>query len=579
LASNEQAADGRLWPAMAHRVRARSSGLRTGQGRVADAEHTSLHQRFGALQCVRMVIVVLVIAAAAAVPRQLGMTLGQVLPLSLGYLAICLGGQIVDEMWEKGSPASSSRHPRALFQQMLLPVDSLYLAVLSVPSGGAQSDFIWLFTVQLISVTLLASPRTGVRLAMWDSALLLAITFLQLGGPLGQMLGEPQVFTPSPGAVAVRICGFWAVALCTAYFSALSERDLRRAKDQLAALTEMASGMEEAMEGGCGAEGIASILLGSVLGPFGFKQAAVIWDMKCWALAASGAAENRTAQVQAVELGHNALAGAVADRALRNNEPVLVHSLSGGDQPALDALVPDAVNVVVVPLRAGRERQGLLLAESGPPHNRRMSRRSLAMVRRFAAHAALALSNADLKEEVARLAASDSLTGLANRRALAGVLSREIARTARTNEPLSLAVMDIDHFKHINDTFGHLVGDQVLREVARTMAANVRDVDLVARYGGEEFAIVLPNCSIEGALMVVERVRAAVACAGTVSRVTVSAGIAMVVGEGNEGDVLMGAADGALYASKRAGRDRVTVAMPGTDPVPGKGTEHAALSR
>ena len=104
---------------------------------------------------------------------------------------------------------------------MLLPVDPVYLTVLALPSGGAQSDFILLFTVQLISVTLLASPRAGIRLALWDSVLLLSVTLFQLGGPLGQALGTPQVVTPTAGAVALRIGGFWAVALTTASFSAL----------------------------------------------------------------------------------------------------------------------------------------------------------------------------------------------------------------------------------------------------------------------------------------------------------------------------------------------------------------------
>ncbi len=171
-----------------------------------------------------------------------------------------------------------------------------------------------------------------------------------------------------------------------------------------------------------------------------------------------------------------------------------------------------------------------MLAESGPPPSRRMSRRSLDMVSRFAAHAALALRNADLKAEIARLAASDPLTGLANRRALTTALGREVARSVRTKEPLSLAIMDIDFFKKINDTYGHVAGDDVLRAVADAMAANIRDVDLVARYGGEEFAIVLPNCPSDGALIVVERVRAAVSALPTVTRVTVSAGIATSTG-------------------------------------------------
>ncbi len=191
------------------------------------------------------------------------------------------------------------------------------------------------------------------------------------------------------------------------------------------------------------------------------------------------------------------------------------------------------------------------------------------MVGRFAAHAALALRNADLKAEIARLAASDPLTGLANRRALTTALGREVARSVRTKEPLSLAIMDIDFFKKINDTYGHVAGDDVLRAVADAMAANVRDVDVVARYGGEEFAIVLPNCPSEGALIVVERVRAAVSALPTVTRVTVSAGIATSTGvAGADAERLMADADEALYASKRAGRDRATLAAPPPPPPP-----------
>jgi diguanylate cyclase (GGDEF)-like protein len=183
------------------------------------------------------------------------------------------------------------------------------------------------------------------------------------------------------------------------------------------------------------------------------------------------------------------------------------------------------------------------------------------MLNRFAVHAALTINNAHLQAEVARLASSDALTGLANRRQLDFALGREVARTVRTNEPLSVALIDIDHFKDINDTFGHVAGDEVLREVAGALARSVRDVDLVARYGGEEFAIVLPNCASAGALVVVERVRAAVASVGGAAKVTVSAGIATAAGEGTQGDSLIAAADEALYESKRAGRDRATLAL------------------
>ena len=541
-----------------------------GRARLASAEHTSLEQRLGALQLVRLAIVLLVLAAAWLAPDELGMTVGQVLWRSLAYLGVCVVGQLADMAWQRSGATSGRSRSGAPFQQMLLPVDPVYLAVIALPSGGAQSDLILLFTVQLISVTLLASPRAGIRLAMWDSVILLSVTWLQLGGPLGQLLGTPQVVTPTGGAVALRIGGFWAVALTTASFSALSELELRRSKAHLDALTTMAAQIEEAMESGCEPEEIGAIFLRSVLFPFAFKQVAVIWERKAQVLAARFVAGAE----QVVALGpgppgSTPLQGAIAVRALQGHQPLLVRDLTSHDGPALEALVPGATNIVVVPLKAGREGQGLLLAESGPPASRRMSRRSLEMVSRFAAHAALALRNADLKAEVARLAASDPLTGLANRRALTTALTREVARSVRTKEPLSLAILDIDFFKKINDTYGHVAGDDVLREVADAMAASVRDVDLVARYGGEEFAIVLPNCPSDGALIVVERVRAAVAALATVAKVTVSAGIASSSGAvAADAEHLMANADEALYASKRGGRDRATLAPPAPPPPP-----------
>lgn len=187
-------------------MRTRVSQAWEGQQRLANAEHTSLEQRFGALQVVRLCIVALVVAAAALAPDQLGLTVKQVLPLTFAYLALCLLGQLGDHVLVKRPKRS-----RAPLQQMLLPIDSVYLAVLTVPSGGAQSDFILLFAVQLIAVTLLASPRTGVRLALWDSVLLIAISVLQLGGPSGSSSGRRRLSPrrPALSRCASSACGPW----------------------------------------------------------------------------------------------------------------------------------------------------------------------------------------------------------------------------------------------------------------------------------------------------------------------------------------------------------------------------------
>src|SRR5207245_4052528 len=127
------------------------------------------------------------------------------------------------------------------------------------------------------------------------------------------------------------------------------------------------------------------------------------------------------------------------------------------------------------------------------------------MASQFASHAGLALQNAWLLDAVGRLAATDALTGLANRRTLETELDRAVARARRRRKPVSFVLLDVDHFKALNDTFGHQAGDEVLRDVARSLATQVRPEATVARYGGEEFAVLLPDCSAEEAVLVAER--------------------------------------------------------------------------
>jgi len=169
------------------------------------------------------------------------------------------------------------------------------------------------------------------------------------------------------------------------------------------------------------------------------------------------------------------------------------------------------------------------------------------------------------REQLRAEAAHDSLTGLWNRAAILEILHRELARSEREKTPVAAIVADLDHFKKINDTYGHLAGDAVLREVTRRIAGSMRPYDAVGRYGGEEFLIVAPGCDPATAFKVAERLR------DCVSRqpvdifdgafpVTLSAGVAASC-EAKEAEELVRMADAALYRAKTGGRNRVELAV------------------
>ena len=173
-----------------------------------------------------------------------------------------------------------------------------------------------------------------------------------------------------------------------------------------------------------------------------------------------------------------------------------------------------------------------------------------------------ARSERDLREAEAR-ACTDALTGLANKAALQEAIPRAAAAAGRTLTPLSLVIFDLDHFKAVNDTYGHDKGDEVLAAVGAVAARNVRASDMAGRFGGEEFALLLPDTGRDGAVGVSEKLRAAIAeiaLPGLDRQITASFGVAVIPDDAGNADALFRAADQALYAAKRAGRNRVETA-------------------
>ncbi|MFZ2858278.1 sensor domain-containing diguanylate cyclase [Acidovorax sp.] len=166
----------------------------------------------------------------------------------------------------------------------------------------------------------------------------------------------------------------------------------------------------------------------------------------------------------------------------------------------------------------------------------------------------------ELNRALSEMATTDPLTGVANRRAFDHSLQLELAIVERRSTPLSLLMLDVDHFKRINDTFGHETGDKVLVAIAQMLSGCARVIDVVARVGGEEFAMILPNTDAEGAQEVAERMRIAVAQSNWLGQpTTVSIGAATLQDK-EDAASLHARADAALYAAKTSGRDRVVMA-------------------
>ncbi len=161
---------------------------------------------------------------------------------------------------------------------------------------------------------------------------------------------------------------------------------------------------------------------------------------------------------------------------------------------------------------------------------------------------------------------TDPLTGLSNRRCFMERLGQETSRSQRYHSPLSLLVLDLDRFKWINDTLGHLTGDSVLKEVGELLLSCQRESDITARYGGEEFCLLAPNTSLEGAIVLGERVRRTIdqhtftTREGKPFRVTCSIGVAEVSCCAYDATELIAQADDAMYQAKQSGRNRVCVA-------------------
>ena len=498
-------------------------------------------ERFRITQALRIAAVGLILLCHLLAPDTLQPDRNNLLPWTLGYLVVI--GAV------EGLARLIPRHTLVVFSGMLM-LDGVWLAWATYLTGSTASPLRYAMLLHLGAVCLIASYRTGIKLAVWHTLLLFTIRNMIAGNVLTDT--SPTNLSGYGSAdhrLAIFVVVLWLVAISTSTLSAINERELRRRRGDLEALTSLAEQIERTDD----SSSVARTLLDAAVTTYGFPRGVVL-----------ASAEGHLPVLASYGLDEDVARrpgrpgpSLVISQAHESKATVLVRGLDGEADPWLARLLPNASNLVVVPLSAeGRSLGALVMEHTG---GQRIQRRIVTGLERSASYAALALRNAWLLEQVQRLAATDGLTKIANRRTFEATLEREVARATRSAEHVSLVMVDIDHFKALNDTHGHQAGDEVLRNVAASLSCECRDFDTPARYGGEEFAIILPGCGPDEALDIAERLRRAVSAAPSVVPITASAGVATYPSHAGDADTLVRAADEALYRSKHAGRDQTSL--------------------
>jgi diguanylate cyclase (GGDEF)-like protein len=258
-----------------------------------------------------------------------------------------------------------------------------------------------------------------------------------------------------------------------------------------------------------------------------------------------------------VEIGTLVARTGLAGRALETSQPVLVNDVSKRSEFIRGT--EEVKSELCLPLIVFGENLGVMVLSSESVNGFLLE--DVPALESVADICAAAIQNSRHFERTKQLAYLDGLTGIFNRRFFEMRIQEEIQRAGRYETELSVVMLDLDHFKRLNDEFGHLLGDEVLRQVSVIFQNHLRKGDVCCRYGGEEFALLLPNTSTENAIEVADKLRRTVETwvfPGVARPLTLSAGVAGFPQHGNTRDEIIAAADNALYLAKQTGRNRVT---------------------
>ncbi len=333
---------------------------------------------------------------------------------------------------------------------------------------------------------------------------------------------------------------------------------LRQRIDQLSALYRISNMASQA--GALGATLNSMLEISAEVLPQGEAAILLLDESKKTLRVAAGQGYQSAVRFLEIPVGEG-----ITGRCAQTGVTQVVHDIDGlEDEEAYIPGVPGARSEVAVPLIADGTIIGVFNAESVQPHA--FNDEHVQTLTVIARQAAEVIRSAQLLQETRRLAVTDALTGLFNRRYFNQQLEENVRRAARYDEPLALIFLDVDHFKSVNDRFGHHAGDRCLQALARTLRENVRDSDQIARIGGEEFAVLLIRADRELALSIAERLRDRIddliieEDPPLSVDLTASLGIAFFREDGDDSRSLMRSADRALYTAKRLGRNRVVLA-------------------
>jgi diguanylate cyclase (GGDEF)-like protein len=438
------------------------------------SDYTALSERMAHLLVLRVALAAMVLGWSAMSPASLGAPLVVLAAVSAAYLTTAVMGELLRRR--------SERLGHLILNGMLL-LDGLYLAFGNYATGGTQSPMRFLIYLHLVAVSLLASYRTGLKVALWHSLLLFVVLYAQAASLLPAIDVTPGREIALDSMPVLNVSAFWLFAIATSVFSAMNERELRQRRTDLQALVDVGSRLDDVGDPVLQAK----IVLDGLADRFGFTRGAMIGysDDKLILLASRG-----NTGVPSIPVAPDAIIATAWER----REVLTVRNLDPERNPLVSSVLPGGRNLLIAPMIADGRAIGAIVVEHRSRSIFGIERRVTSVMAQFAAVAALNLRNAVLLRHVQDLAERDSLTGAANRRmfqlALERILAERQVEGADTGgEVTTVLFIDLDDFKVVNDTLGHAAGDALLVAVTERINDMVRDDDLVARLGGDEFAI------------------------------------------------------------------------------------------